>query len=371
MKYNKKPQIICIIIAAVWLVVGLLLIFVPKFINNNGEAPVAITENICLVRTQSGQYPYTLAGKIKNVSDNEITIKGDGGLKVYFDDSENTYTSDLWYEDNRDIVLQPDEEYDFSNCDYAFTYNFEINRVVVNVDGKSYALIGTVTSQTFIFGVLCLFVAVILLVIGLCTLPAQKRQAMREAAVNSLSYQFGENCTVLVGVLANKSEQKSEAAKTALWGLGALLSAIFLGAGVFHIYRGAQRREFILSDDALYILDPASPDVSVNIKKATKAEFTVANITAKKNKVIMTGADGNITFTFLTKKCPLSNEQLTAKLNEIFVIGVNPPVQEEESAPAPVEDVFTEFASTPVADGGEKIKDDVAATDAGNTDGQN
>ncbi|MDE6373101.1 MAG: hypothetical protein K2L72_01235 [Clostridia bacterium] len=242
MKYNKKPQIICLSIAAVWLVIGLLLLFVPKLIPDNSEPPVAITEQIRLVRTQSGEYPYTLAGKIKNISSDDVVIKGSGGLKIYFNDDKNSSSSNFWYEDNRDIVLHPDEEYDFTNCDYVFTSNFAINKVVVKVDGKSYALLGTLTSQTLIFGVICLFIAFVMFIIGLCTLPAQKRQAVRLAAVNSLCSQFGDNCTVLTGILSNKSERQSEAAKTALWGVGALLSAIFLGAGVFHISRGTPRR---------------------------------------------------------------------------------------------------------------------------------
>ena len=91
----------------------------------------------------------------------------------------------------------------------------------------------------------------------------------------------------------------------------------------------------------------------------------------------MKGADGNTAFTFFLKNCPMTGEQLTAKLNQIFVVGVTSPVQEETIIPTPVDDVFAEFASAPseaypngATNDGKEISDDVAATDGTNTDGQ-
>ena len=351
MKQVKKATLVCGILAAIWLVLGTLLIVVPMLINKNaGPSPVEVSEYIRLERIQSGSYPYELRGKIKNVSDNTVTISGVGGLKVYFDDSENTSTSDFWFEDNRDIVLDPNEEYNFTNCDYAFTSSFNVNRVIVEIDGKSFALVGSLPNYTLPFGIFSLFVAFIMIICTICSIPAQKRAAARKQAVNNLVSQFGNNSIILSGVVSNKSQEKAEAAKTVGWAIGAFFSAIFLGAGVFHIYQASPKRDFILSDDALYILDPTSRDVSQNIQKATKTEFTAASITAGKKKITMKGTDGKTYFNFNLKDCPVSSDELVARLNNIFVTGVN--VDTAESAPLtePTDNVFAEFATAPAVD---------------------
>lgn len=55
MKQVKKATLVCGILAAIWLVLGTLLIVVPMLINKNaGPSPVEVSEYIRLERIQSG-----------------------------------------------------------------------------------------------------------------------------------------------------------------------------------------------------------------------------------------------------------------------------------------------------------------------------
>lgn len=340
MKTNKKSVIVLFCIAAAMFLGGVLAIFVPKLIPS--KSPVAISQEIRMVRIDYGEY--SLTGKIKNVSDKEIVISGHGGLTVSFTDSNDVF-DDYWFgEESRDIVLLPNEEFDLSNTAYCFEEQTSVKKVVVNVDGETYTLKGG-ANLPLVFTVVFLIFGAVFLVLALCQIPKMKAAGVRTEAVNAMCAQLGGLC-VLNGVVSNKAEEKKAVAKSVAWGIGAIFSTIFLGAGVYKIYGGAPRREFILCENALYILDPAKNEVSYNtIMKATRNEFYASSITSKKNSVTMKGADGVTYFTFVLKGCPITAEQLIEKLTNIFVNG--PIMNEDEVAASDTAkeiEVFEEFA---------------------------
>lgn len=340
-KPNKKPFIILLTIAALFLVGAVLAVLLPGMLPKP-ECPIEITSDIT---TQYDSYygEYSLRGKIKNVSDETVVIKNDGGMTITFTNSKDSF-KDGWFNDYKDIELKPNEVYDFENCRWALGGGDKapsVTSVKINIDGTTYYLKGTSSTGMMVAVVLAIF-AVIFLCVAITQNKNQKNLAEQTNRLLDMCEGIDEDCVALEGMIANKNENKKAAAKSIFSVLGAVVSTIFLGAGVYKIYSGSTRKQFILGKHGLYTFDSSSNQVSTSgLVKLSKENLPVKNVYAKKKTANIESADGNVNMVLFVKNCPISVEQAVETLNNIFVIGNAPEAETTDVAvDAPAADPF-------------------------------
>ena len=319
MKPNKKPAIVAFVITALLVIAGLLTIFVPKFIVP--KAPVNLRgNNISLTKYTQGFY--VLKGELQNVSDETVTIKNNGGMKITFKNADPF--TDNWRLDSNDrpvdVVLEPGEIYDFADCDWYLTGSTSVLEVTVNIDGNSYKIYGNPVPMAV--PVILFFAAVIALLLALSLLNGAKRNAKRLESINAFTGNLGGDFVMMTGSISDKDESKKAAAKTAGWVFGAVISTLFTGGGVYRVYSGTAAYDFLVSEDRLLLIKgAATPEDFIAI---TKNDFPVDSLTVKKNSIVIKCADKKQVITLhRMRKCALTTEQLAERINNILVKGVN------------------------------------------------
>lgn len=149
MKKKNLPIIISACLAAAFAIAAVLCFVIPLFTASKDNSPVQVESEIKISYTSFENHPaYYLIGSIKNVSDKEVKIPIDGGIKVYFRGSDDI--ADDWFETKNEsgyITLAPNEEFDLiKDTDYYFYFSssgVSVSKVTVNADGKTYTLVGT------------------------------------------------------------------------------------------------------------------------------------------------------------------------------------------------------------------------------------
>lgn len=112
---------------------------------------------------------------------------------------------------------------------------------------------------------------------------------------------------------------KLRTSKSALSALGGAISAIFLGAGFYKVYSSSNPKEFILTDDALFVNDPKSANTALDtMTRLDGSNLPDPTVAAKKNLVTLTSADGEIVLSFNYKNSGITADELVAKLNALF-----------------------------------------------------
>ena len=321
MNKKKIPAIVLFVLSALMLIAGLVLIFAPSLFVKPVEAPVKVTQDVKLTYYgyDDGEEWYVFSGKMQNVSDEEITIDGIGGLVVKA--GSNTIDRN-WKEGNADITLAPNQVYNFDEATRMYNGNPSVTSVKVTIDGTTYEIYSS-GSPLLLPAVLLILAAIVFMAIGAVVLKNVNAKSKSDAIVEGLRAQIGGNTIVLKGILADKNAQKAAAAKTAASAAAGAVSLLLFGAGGFRTYSaGSQQKDFVLSDDALYTTD----DTNGGVYRAAKDNFPVSSITSKKNNVTILGADGATSITLFLKGSPLTVEEALAKLNLIFVQGVAPVV---------------------------------------------
>ncbi|MDE7086565.1 MAG: hypothetical protein K2O67_00040, partial [Clostridia bacterium] len=331
--YNRKPFIILICIAVAFLLAAVLCIVVPMILPKP-EAPVKVTSDIELVYSRTYD-EYSLRGEITNVSGERVVIKNDGGMVVYCSNSDDNFTHG-WYKDYSDIVLEPNESYDFDNCRFALgggDSTPRVTRVKVDIDGTTYYLVGSDSLPMFI-AIICGVFALVFFIVAITQKNNQKNKVMQGNAVQDLCATTGEPSFIISGNLTDKNEQKKAAAKNAGWAAGAVLSSLFLGVGYFRVSSGTSAMNFVLSEHALYSISNGAQ--GAGLVPITRDDFHAASIQVKKKKVIIKSVDGIRTITlFHDKKLPVTVEQVAQYLNNIFFAPL------PEAAAAPISETAT------------------------------
>lgn len=330
MKVKKTGFIVLLCFAAAFLITGVVLFLIPA-----PKSPIIMSEKITVVRN-SGRYEWR--GKIKNDTDKDIelnrfnfvvTVKTSGG--------DNYYSSDYWFVDGP-IVLAPSEEYDLSTKEFMTDSDrtpSKVTKVLVIVDNVNYYLIGSpLQNRCRGFAIISLAVTVVFVICAVAVLRNGKKQAERYKAYETLVASLPNNGILINGFLSRKGDKKKAVAKSALSALGGAISAIFLGAGFYKVYSSSNPKEFILTDDALYVNDPNSGNTSLDaMTRLDGAALPQPTVAVNKKLVTMTSADGELVFSFPYKNCGLTAEQLVAKLNATFA-------KRPDAAAAPTASVF-------------------------------
>lgn len=360
-KYNRKPLIIYLCITAVMLIAALLCYIVPKMIKT--DAPLELVNNR-LTMIYGGDGYYFLDGELKNVSDETITITNIGGMEVSFNNTDIKF-DDCWLlkpdlPDNADledrsnyldVVLAPGETYDFNNSTNCLNGKTSVTRLLVSYNGVKYNLYRD-TSITNVLIVVFVIFALIFLILAVTQDKNQRNIALRHKAVLDMCAQSGEQSYILNGTLNDKNESKKAAAKTAGWALGAALSTIFIGGGVYRVYSGKAAAEFVLNEHSLFTVNASSPQSAPTLTPITRNDFPVSAIETKKDKVIVRNTDGKQSITvFVDKKSPITAEQVSEYLNNIFTKPVPQPAAEvTENTESPDSDPFADLAPDKATD---------------------
>lgn len=320
MKNKKLPVIIsaCVTLA---LILATVLCFLIPVITNTKNSPLEISEKPSFSYINDGIYSgYYLKGKIRNKSDKLVKIKNYGGLKIYFDGSDDV--ADNWLDGDNIvpyIYLEPNEEFDLLQGGWYFqSSGVEVKKITVEIEGKTYVLLGSkISGLPSKLGFLFTLLALTAFIVTVAFAANIKNAAKREKAVNAMCANLGAEFTIIRGVITDKSESKKAAAKTAGWMLGATVGALFGGIGVFKVYSGTAQIDFIINDNSMYAVKGIA--VRENLIPVTKENYPVESITVKKNKVIMRCADNKQSvILFADKKSGLTAEKISEILKNVL-----------------------------------------------------
>ena len=350
MKVKKSGFIVALCFGLAFLIAAAVLFLIPA-----AKTHIVVSEPIKVVMV-NGSYEWR--GKIQNTGDEDfelnrynfsVTVKTSGG--------DNYYGSDFWFIDTNGkptpVTLAPGEEYDLSTEIFMTDRDrtpSRVSQVCVEVDGIRYYLKGDPAQNSRrAVALLCILLALVFIIVAFANLKNEKNKAKRyDDFTNNVLSAIPDGGVIVNGFMANKGDGKKAAAKSALSVIGGALSAIFLGVGFYKIYSGSTPKEFILTDDNLYINDPKNRSTSLEVMtRLDGANFPEPTVAAAKKRVTVTSNDGAIVMTFPAVKGGVTVEELTAKLNKIF---------ERREAHA-AEPVFEEFPDTPAATEAPKADD--------------
>lgn len=187
---------------------------------------------------------------------------------------------------------------------------------------ETYISWGNYDSESTRYFPLILFgiVDFILLLTVWATTASQKKSINK---INALMQDIGEDAIALTGTIVDREAARENAKKTALSVFGGILSALFLGVGVYKIYGNNNARYFILYSEGMYILD---------MRDKTKYQLSKTNvndikITEKRNSLVVELIPADLTLTVNTRGLDVSVEELIAKLKEVFTNPMPDPYQ--------------------------------------------
>lgn len=160
---------------------------------------------------------------------------------------------------------------------------------------------------------------VMLLVVWAMTV-SQKKSIQK---INAIMQNIGEDAIALNGSIVDREAARKNAKKTALSVLGGMLSALFLGVGFYKIYSNNNQRYFILYSEGMYILDMREKSQY----QLSKMNVNDIKITEKRNSLVVELIPSYITFTVSTRALDISEEELIAKLKEVFTNPMPNPYQ--------------------------------------------
>lgn len=171
-------------------------------------------------------------------------------------------------------------------------------------------------------------------------LGARNQQKQRDRITAFMKQNAGENAVFLTGTYKKEGDAGKAAAKTAASVAGGILSAAFLGVGVYKIYGSATVVGYIIDDNGLFVFDPNQPLVPGNVAFTPKGRFNECTIKTGSSKVVLTDTVTNEIFTINVTDKAHTPEQIRDKLKTL-IEAESPadPAPSTESAVAG-EDVF-------------------------------
>ncbi len=316
MKVKKGSIIVLVVCTLLFLAIGLVFLFLPN------DCPVKPTEDF-IVRKYN--YEIIVMGKIKNVSDETVSITG-----IQMEISTNGETIKAKDNDTTPIVLAPGEEYelDYSLDDSENLTPRSVTEMSANINGHKYYVYQNVSDNT-VTACLILIVGGILLIVTVCGVVGLiKRQKRYDAICASLG-DMNCNAVFAVGAYGN-GKTGSAVAKSIFSVLGGVFSAILFGFGAYRIYgSGNTQKEYIITDGGLYIANPAKGTKFQNAQFIQKGTFPQSSVTVNKKTVRMDNPVSGEFFIFdLAGNTQITPEELQRRLNELIA----PPAAAQEIA---------------------------------------
>jgi hypothetical protein len=344
MKVSKAGVWVCLVLAAIFAVIGVVL-----FVVKPASGPIVVSKDLEAWTTTSGYL--VIDGKLKNDSDEELTITyieievtTDGPTQVIYLDYYNLDED----EDPADYVLAPGEEFNLSGYGVGCSYDAHTLTICkVTVNGTEYTVYENMSAMT-VFGVAMFIFAIVFIACALSTLvKAKKEQKKYNDFADALMHSEG-NGVLVGGTYAQKGEAGKAAAKTAASAVGGALSAAFLGVGFYKVYGGNAQRIFVVTDDGLYVgVNNKGALALANMNFIAKGTFGDCNVSTNKKQVILTNNVTAETFRFNTANSNVTAEQLSERLRELVEYKPEPVAPVSEASPADsnpsVEDPFKDL----------------------------
>lgn len=328
MKVNKVGSFVLLVLALAFAILGVVFLLLPEALS-----PVTVSDTP--IARKSGGY-INLYFTLKNESDEDVVI---------------TYLSVNVSTDNGTESAETDEYFtikanDTHKCEYGFeSYKSPnaVSRISIKVDGKHFDVYSTGMIINGFKALSILFFA-FAVVFGITTAVNFNRlikQQRRYDLINKeIDEKFAGNAIFAVGYSGRKGETGKAAAKTAASVAGGAIFAGLFGFGTFKVYGSNQLKEFVLSDDGLYIGNPLKSGFDLGaMSYLEKRAFSEAETTVKKKRLVLTNKANGEFFVFdMTDNKQITVEQLSEKLNKMIAdCGTqteNPPTENGEKAAA-------------------------------------
>ena len=171
MKVSKAGVWVCLVLAAIFAVIGVVL-----FVVKPASGPIVVSKDLEAWTTTSGYL--VIDGKLKNDSDEELTITyieievtTDGPTQVIYLDYYNLDED----EDPADYVLAPGEEFNLSGYGVGCSYDaHSLTICKVTVNGTEYTVYENMSAMT-VFGVAMFIFAIVFIACALSTLVKAKK----------------------------------------------------------------------------------------------------------------------------------------------------------------------------------------------------
>lgn len=310
MKSNKTGCFVLIAFASAFIIVSAVMsILQPP------ASPVNVSSTPIVVKSdESPLGNVKLEFWLENVSDRDVTITSfEFTVKT---DNETEQVKD----DTNVIALKAGEEKRL-NFEYQSDNNPEdLTKIVVKINGKEYIAFGMKPAYKgigMLFGFLALLLDVLAVVCFIILLNKDKRYAAIEREIQA---RFAGNALFVIGKYGKKGEAGKAVAKSTASFLGGALSALFLGFGVYRVYGAHEMKEFVVTDDRLYVGNPVRKGFNLDsMSYMPRGTFLESEVVAKKKTVTLRNKASGEFFAFnLSGSKTVTVEQLVNKLNTLL-----------------------------------------------------
>lgn len=315
MKTNKVSCFVVLVFALIFAIVGAVMFLLPE-----PSSPVTVIGTPTVSNSSGHIY---LSFILKNESDEDVRITN---LKV----TVSTNNSDESAADKNGLTIKAGAS---EECEYSFlsySYPKKVTEITVTINGTQYYAYGSGLSMKTI-GVVFFLFAALFAVLTLLSFVGVSKQKKRYIAINKeIDEKFAGNAIFAVGYYSKKGEAGKAAAKTAASVAGGAIFAGLFGFGVFKTYGANTAKEFVISNEGLYIGNPLKKGFDLGgMAYLEKGSLHETEITAKKKRVTLSNKVSGEYFVFdLSGNKSVTTEQVVEKLNNLLI----PPENRAENA---------------------------------------
>lgn len=304
MKANKASCFVLLVIALIFAIIGAVVLLLPKEVS-----PVTVSDTP-IVR-KSGGY-ITVYFTLENESDKDVEI-----TYIEFKITTNNET-EIW-QVNENMTLAAGESSKLTYKDTSYNSPNKITEISIRIDGKKY-YVYEVSSTSDTVAVVCFIFAIVFGILAVCCFVGVLKQEKRYQSIKQeINDKFAGNAIFAVGCYGKKGESGKAAAKTAASVAGGAVFAVLFGFGTYKIYGANAPKEFVISDDGLYVGDPLKKGFDLGgMNYMEKGSFNQTEIKVKKKQVTLNNLSSQEFFMFdLSGNKEVTPEQLVEKLNNL------------------------------------------------------
>lgn len=331
MKVSKVGVWVTLVITLVFAALGVMFVLLP---NNS---PLQL-KNGTLKTAHSSSGIIYIYGELENTTDKNLNV-------TYMEIEVETTREIIGVYTDEPFVIASGAIYDLHEDEWVADSYYapeSINKITATIDGVEYTVYESMPIYTVAAIAMFIF-AVIFAAVTISTFVGTKKQQKRYDNMNATLANMEGNGVLLGGTYTEKSAAGKNAAKTAASVAAGAVSAAFLGVGVYKVYGGNAQREFIVTDNGLYIGVPSKNPINfAQMNFIQKGKFGDCQITTKPKEVILLNRVTTEMFRFNTANSNTTSEQLAARLQALIDYEPEPVAPESEATP-PVEDPFTDL----------------------------
>lgn len=329
MKSNKAGFIIILVITVLFAIGGVVVALLPK-----PYSPVTVSEAVQI--NKSGT-EINIFGKLKNETEEQVTVTF---LEIDIDTNGPVLLAQM----SHPIEIAAGDEYDlngFSVKSGGYSPK-RVTEVKVRVDGITYTIYESTSTKTL--GCIILFaMAGLFAICAIVMLVGYSRGKKRYAEITQALSSMEGNGVFLSGAYGVKGGAGKAAAKTAASVTVGALSALFFGFGVYKVYGANTPKEFVVTDNGLYVGAPLKKGFNLSgMNYFAKGTFPDSVVTVKKKQVIMLNNNTGESFVFNTQKDGVTAQQLAERLQSLISAPAHeelqPAQQDAPDAPSPFEE---------------------------------